>query len=180
MGKSLMKKGNKEKILTKFATAIGWRAVEIGDNSNCKHCNDYNIFGGSDEVGEWSGLQICDKCGEKFNPDHLKRKYNTPSGFLEVGNLYWNTWEDKNQYWDNQFTDHLMCVLPNGSHWNIDSRASNCTMKEDRKHRCWVRHGEPETSPVNVDKRGHTCKAGQGSIKMGDYHGFLRNGYLQI
>jgi hypothetical protein len=69
---------------------------------------------------------------------------------------------------------HLAVVLPNGYLWDIDGRASNCTMKDDKQHRCWVRHGEPPT--ITVDKAGPTCKAGAGSIKVDGYHGFLKNG----
>jgi hypothetical protein len=77
--------------------------------------------------------------------------------------------------WDNQTTPELIVRTPGGS-WNIDSRASNCTMPQDRTHRCWVRHGEPPN--IHVDKSGHTCNAGAGSIVCGKYHGFLHNGQL--
>jgi hypothetical protein len=100
--------------------------------------------------------------------------YDTPSGELEPGCLYWNDWYPKDFYWDNQQGPMLCAVLPNGHHWNIDSRASNCTMKHDRNHRCWCRHGEPPN--ITVDKKGHTCSAGAGSIAVPGYHGFLRNG----
>ncbi len=76
--------------------------------------------------------------------------------------------------WDNQTTPPLIVTTPSGGDWNIDSRASNCTMPNDRLHRCWVRHGDPPN--VTVDKAGHTCGAGAGSIISRDYHGFLRNG----
>lgn len=71
---------------------------------------------------------------------------------------------------------HLMVVCPDGHCWDIDSRAKNCTMKDDKVHRCWVRHGEPPK--ITVDKKGLTCKAGAGSIQTPDWHGFLRNGEL--
>lgn len=71
---------------------------------------------------------------------------------------------------------HLMARCPNGHDWHVDSRASNCTMPDDRVHRCWVRHGDPRRQPVSVDKNGVTCSAGGGSILAGDYHGFLTNG----
>jgi hypothetical protein len=104
--------------------------------------------------------------------------YDTPSGELEPGCLYWNTWYPKGMYWDNQEGPHLMAILPNGDHWVIDGRAANCTMKNDRVHRCWIRHGDPETGNVHVDKKGHTCQAGGGSIASGSYHGFLHNGHF--
>lgn len=74
-----------------------------------------------------------------------------------------------------------VCTL-NGSthHWYIDCRASNCTMKEDKDHRCWVRHGTVGEK-VTVDKNGKTCGAGGGSFFMGpnnEWHGFLRDGVM--
>jgi len=69
-----------------------------------------------------------------------------------------------------------LCVLTPGGIWRIDSRASNCTMPYDYTHRCWVRHGEPPN--ITVDKVGVTCQAGAGSILIGGWHGFLRNGEL--
>jgi hypothetical protein len=79
--------------------------------------------------------------------------------------------------WDNQYEPSLHVVTPGGE-WNIDDRASNCTLKTDRLHRCWVRHGLPPN--VHVDKMGLTCGAGAGSIICGSYHGFLRHGGLTI
>lgn len=71
----------------------------------------------------------------------------------------------------------LMVVTPGGS-WFIDGRASNCDMKDDNTHNCWIRHGTPPN--ITVDKKGHTCGAGAGSIGKKNYHGFLRNGYLTL
>lgn len=72
----------------------------------------------------------------------------------------------------------LTVVLPNGHAWHVDHRASNCGSPDDDVHRCWVRHGDPRTEPVTVDKNGHTCTAGGGSIQTDGYHGFLQNGQL--
>jgi hypothetical protein len=72
----------------------------------------------------------------------------------------------------------LMVRLPNGHDWHVDGEASNCTRKGDKTHRCWVRHGDPRTEQVHVDKDGDTCAAGAGSIQAGDYHGFLAHGCL--
>ena len=77
--------------------------------------------------------------------------------------------------WDNQFESPLIVKTPGGD-WDIDSRASNCTLPNDRTHRCWVRHGQPPN--IHVDKSGLTCAAGAGSIMCGNYHGFLHNGQL--
>lgn len=74
-----------------------------------------------------------------------------------------------------------LVVRTPGGDWVIDSRASNCTLPEDKGHQCWIRHGPaPE---ITVDKNGKTCGAGAGSIGVGEgakyYHGFLRNGWLE-
>lgn len=74
---------------------------------------------------------------------------------------------------------YLICVMPGGHHWHIDGRASNCTMKDDEAHRCWVRHGRPEDGSLHVDKNGLTCQAGAGSIALPNWHGFLHGGALR-
>ena len=81
--------------------------------------------------------------------------------------------------WTNCNGMHLHCVLPDGTPWDIDSRCSNCTMRDDTLHRCWVRHGDPEHGEtVHVDKSGLTCAAGGGSIVVPGFHGFLHHGKL--
>lgn len=93
----------------------------------------------------------------------------------------------------------LVVKLPNGNDWTVDQEASNCTrtqwgpgtyrdaegversaekLWQGRTHYCWIRHGDPRTGEVHVDKNGETCAAGGGSILSGSYHGFLRHGYL--
>lgn len=64
-------------------------------------------------------------------------------------------------------------------HWYIDYRASNCTMPNDKDHRCWVREGT-FGQKLTVGKNGKTCGAGAGSFFMDNmhWHGFLRNGVL--
>lgn len=71
----------------------------------------------------------------------------------------------------------LVVRIPPNHDWVIDGMAKNCTKKEDKLHRCWVRHGAPPN--ITVDKLGNTCAAGAGSISTHDWHGFLRNGYLE-
>lgn len=68
---------------------------------------------------------------------------------------------------------------PHKHHWYIDYKASNCTKKDDKVHRCWVRHGT-FGEKLTVDKKGVTCGAGAGSIYMDGqkWHGYLRNGIL--
>ena len=108
-----------------------------------------------------------------------KRLYDTDSGKLGPGDMYWADWFDRGKeggcsFHENCDGRHLHVICPDGSQWDIDGRASNCTMKEDRVHRCWIRTGEPPN--VTVGKSGNTCAAGAGSIAVDGYHGFLRNG----
>lgn len=49
---------------------------------------------------------------------------------------------------------------------------------DSRPHYCWVRHGDPRTGNVHVDKNGVTCNAGAGSIQQDHFHGFLHNGFI--
>jgi len=142
---------------------------------------------------------ICEHCGagtgllrpqtigsgsfwKRVDTGEVKRRISE----FGVGAMWFATWYDmrpttpgeKPKFgldWENMFEPPLMVATPGGD-WNIDSRASNCTMPNDRTHRCWIRHG---TAPnITVDKAGVTCAAGAGSIQAGKYHGFLRNGQL--
>lgn len=70
----------------------------------------------------------------------------------------------------------LVVKTPGGS-WMVDGTASNCT-RPNEQHQCWVRHGDPRTEVLHVDKNGDTCAAGAGSIIIGNYHGFLHQGHL--
>lgn len=95
---------------------------------------------------------------------------------LPVGSMYFDDWMPKKMYWDNKEDAHLIVKLPDGTEWNVDSRANNCTLPDDRTHRCWVREGIPPV--VTAGKAGHTCTAGAGSILTPRWHGFLTNGEL--
>lgn len=84
--------------------------------------------------------------------------------------------------WDNCH-GHLYVVLPNHALFDLGSRAANCTMKNDRIHRCWIISGEAPN--WTASKNGLTCTAGAGSIlcqpiaHQPGWHGFLRNGVLE-
>lgn len=112
-----------------------------------------------------------------------------PAGPMACGDVFYARSADEpedaprriaTRYWHNCDGRHLLCVLPNGHVWDIDGRANNCGLPEDRLHRCWVRSGDPTSSPptVHVTKDGYTCDAGAGSIAASDYHGFLHAGVL--
>ena len=107
----------------------------------------------------------------------VDRLYDSPSGEPEPGDIYKVTHEPGEcHYWDNCDGTHLHAILPNGDHWDIDSRANTCARKEDRTHRCWVKTGSVEAGTLGVGKIGPpTCPAGAGSITVPGWHGFLRN-----
>lgn len=75
------------------------------------------------------------------------------------------------------FSESPLSVRTPGGDWLVDARCSNCSLPEDDTHKCWPRTGiAPE---ITVDKNlGHTCNVGGGSVIQGDYHGFLRGGFL--
>jgi hypothetical protein len=124
------------------------------------------------------------------------RLYDTERGEPEPGCLFWVDWEHweepvtgrirdgvETTYkvptacphgWSNCDGRHLHAITPDGHEWDIDGRASNCTLREDQEHRCWVRTGEPPN--VTAGKGGNTCSAGAGSIAAPNWHGFLRSG----
>lgn len=128
----------------------------------------------------------CDHCDYLFAPEdhwqinHIQwyRDFDNKLYVLREmppGAMWDAYWMPDN--WKGPDGRSLHVVLPNGHEWCIDGRASNCTKPDDKVHRCWVRHGEPPN--LTVDKNGNTCAAGAGSILSGDFHGFLRNGYLE-
>jgi len=124
-----------------------------------------HTFTDEDEWQEWS--EACYQRGDTGDFVGLLR---APPGAM------WDAWWLKDFGAPTSDGRHIEVVCPNGRTWSIDSRASNCTMKDDRVHHCWIRHGEPPN--LTVDKNGLTCQAGAGSIQAGDYHGFLRDGVL--
>lgn len=124
------------------------------------------------EVG-WSGIILTKQV-------FASRLYDTSSGSPEPGCIYESRWHEDSgcPYWSNCTGVHVQCLLPNGDHWDMDSRASNCTLKDDKTHRCWVRHGSYKDGTITVNKDGFTCAAGAGSIAVEGWHGFLTNGQL--
>ena len=66
--------------------------------------------------------------------------------------------------WANCSGANTFVILPNRRSFDCDMRASNCTMLDDRHHRCWVKHGSAAGRDLHLDKDGLTCQAGAGSI----------------
>jgi hypothetical protein len=133
------------------------------------------------------------ECGHQFTEagrwqiftDTIYRRVDTGeecSIRVKVPGMMWDAWWMPDCY---KGADGrcLVVVCPGGHEWMIDSVASNCTMRDDRNHRCWIRHGEPPSLTVdkNIDPASNpsaatTCAAGAGSIQTPNYHGFLRGG----
>lgn len=120
---------------------------------------------------------------------HRQTLYGTPDGLWhglpKVGDMLYEDWygcaDERNGNciggWTNCTGPHLIIIVPTEHWWDPNLRASNCTMKEDLLHRCWVRHGDPAKGEVvHIDKRGVTCQAGAGSLAIPGWHGFMHNG----
>lgn len=165
------KTGNKKDTVDKYKC----------DEENCKLENHYH----STKV-EWKRLDT----GETF---WVSSSYDMPIGAMWVEQV-WDDHGNGEVYkgsgeWNNDDGYHLFVIVPTryklkdgtvkeGSRkWDVDHRASNCTMRDDRIHRCWVKHGELPN--ITVDKVGFTCTAGAGSIQANGWHGFLQNGILK-
>lgn len=131
----------------------------------------------------------CEGCGRSFGPNdnwqlsctteyrNIVTRETFALGAAPPGAMWDAGW--MGEPWRGPDGIVLCVVLPNGGQWLVDGRASNCTKPTDNDHACWVRHGDPRTAPVTVDKNGLTCDAGAGSIQSGDYHGFLRGGVFE-
>jgi hypothetical protein len=131
-------------------------------------------------------------CGHKFADDAPKQLFvervyertgtgermilrDAPPGAMY--NAWWNP-----ECWKGKDGLALVVRCPDGHDWNIDAVCSNCTLPDDKAHRCWLRHGQVPN--ITVDKVGPadngdtTCSAGGGSILTPKFHGFLRGGEL--
>lgn len=122
------------------------------------------------------GYLFTEAAHRSVSPERL---YDTASGRPEPGDLFFEPCNLHSPcfHWDNCDGMHLHAILPTGEEWDIDSRANNCALKDERTHRCWVREGVPPD--VTAGKGGHTCAAGAGSIQTARYHGFLRGGAFE-
>lgn len=130
-------------------------------------------------------LSRCERCGcemdaaapeihRSYGPE---RVYDSPSGKPEVNDMFTVPCPGAAPScfdWDNCIGQHLHVICPDGCDWDIDSRAGNCSMPNERAHRCWVRTGAPPD--ITVGKAGFTCEAGGGSIQTSRYHGMFQNG----
>lgn len=173
-------------LKARLATRIGKIIYSRTDDDNVHYHEAYYPY--EKDYDEIAPLDhVCVHCGQHFESNGMTYRYDTPSGHLEPGCLYWEENRIGDFYWDNHEGPALMAVCPNGDHWCIDSRASNCGSPQDRTHRCWVRkhtYLTADGTDMTVGKDGETCVAGAGSIAIGNgkthWHGFLDKGYFVL
>lgn len=129
----------------------------------------------------WDALnEAGEKIGENSRPIYRRTDTGEEVNYLSelpAGAMWFADWYE--QLFNPQLEFSLIVKTPGGD-WHVDQQSSNCTMPEDRqqeKHHCWIIEGEIPN--ITVSKNGITCGAGAGSILIGNYHGFLRNGYLE-
>lgn len=146
----------------------------------------------------------CKACGEPFQVDDEwqvnapELYFGAPDGKLytlrdaPVGAMYDAHWMGD---WARGPDGIALTVVTPGGVWMVDHEASNCTRPQQqpagdaehpnatrfvRSHHCWIRHGDPRTGNIHVDKNGDTCAAGGGSIIIGGWHGFLHDSHLVV
>lgn len=136
---------------------------------------------GKPEPGDM--FYVDDDLNSVWHVLHYNRHEPAEPGPLWCGDVFYHQAEDDDSPrriahsgWHNCDGRHLVVVLPDRVTWDVDGRANNCALPDDRLHRCWVRAGDPEASPptVHVSKDGLTCAAGGGSIASPGYHGHLQ------
>jgi hypothetical protein len=192
-----------DKIKVRFIQLVGHRKVIYkywgwrDSNKGCYHrTKEHTIIEAPKEQklefedSDWDQLssieEVCETCGthpaigEEINrTGSIYGLYNTASGRPEPGDGYYADNMSEDFWWDNPIRPVIVLILPNGVEWFLNSRANNCSLPNDRTHRCWCITGSLEDGTLNSDgKNCHTCSAGAGSIQGGKYHGFLRHGYL--
>lgn len=130
----------------------------------------------------------CERCEYQFTDTDEFQIFpystyrNTETGeivrddLLPVGAMYYGDWNLR--FYGPGPDGHCLVVrMPGQINWCMDGEASNCTRKGDKTHKCWIREGAVPN--VTAGKNGNTCSAGAGSIAVPDFHGFLRNGWLE-
>lgn len=168
-----------ELVLRRFATAIGDR-LEFSPSAV--------------REAAYTGLKACAACGKPVSPSWSfsgcltrlwRREDGDPLDLRSAPESFGHgaAWESPwlarlfESYWDNWPEGRApLQILTPGGVWMPDSRANNCTLPNEKTHRCWVLHGDGLR--LTADKAGHTCSAGAGSILAGGWHGFLRDGML--
>lgn len=159
------------------------------DNLGCRHHKASSEFlddpldtWDAEDYEEWRWESKCDSCGVPAPRNAAKRVkptslYNTPTGGLEPGSLYWCTNYPDDYFWDNHKGPYLGLVAPNGFHWIIDSRAKNCKSPMDQRHRCWRWIGDPEVGNITIVQDHTTCSPDPlPVIRLGSWSGRVEDG----
>lgn len=179
-----------------------WNMPEEASARVC-HCDESHLLGEFDvlsgtDIATYTldapdplSPKVCSKCGRQFDlvndeyqhfVEHLYRRTDTgtllPLSEAPPGATWDATWYHDIPHWCGWDGRAIVVICPDGHHWAIDGRCSNCTKPDEWTHRCWCRHGTPEKADLTVDKNGNTCNAGGGSIQIPKWHGFLTNGVL--
>lgn len=142
------------------------------------------------EIDQLTFPTKCDHCDYLFAPEDERTVNNkiyykrSDNGELVTmhdappGAMWYCPWYEG--FYRSQDSDpkNVLVVKTPGGDWVIDSRASNCTRKDDNIHFCWIRTGDPRTGNITVHKNGNTCSAGAGSILQDSYHAMLQDGWL--
>ncbi len=178
-------------VIHATAPTLDWIEWDLTDTNGRKrrvyHTNSWKI-----KEGDPRWPAECDACGRPFNEDAEKqvnadliyegkgeggkgRRFTLREA--PVGAMWDLFWFGDLPSWTGKDGVSLAVMTPGGE-WYVDGIASNCTDPKNENHKCWVRHGNPKTGEVHVDKNGQTCSAGAGSIQAKNYHGFLHHGYL--
>lgn len=144
-------------------------------------------FGTPEAPADAAWPTICKACPRPFSDEESRQVFIEPV-YRRVDNGDLFHWRDApvgamtdawwlGDHWAGDDGIHLMVKLIGDHDWLVDGPCSNCTRKGEQ-HYCWVRHGDPRTGNIHVDKNGNTCAAGAGSIAIPGYHGFLHDGVL--
>jgi hypothetical protein len=127
--------------------------------------------------------KTCRRCDYQFIVQRVFKRDNGGYSYdfmtlldASPGAMWFATWLEDLEWHGKGPDGRILVVKTPGGDWTVDGRATNCTKPDDTEHRCWVRQGTPPK--VTVSKNGNTCNSGAGSIGIGSYHGFLRDGHL--
>lgn len=126
------------------------------------------------------GYEFTEKDSRQIFSETLYKRTDTGEVLTQrefgPGAMWNQEWLNENSHMRGDDGLSISVICPNGREWFIDGGCSNCTKPEDTIHRCWCRHGIPPI--LTIDKNCNSCDAGAGSIQAGDWHGFLRDGFL--
>lgn len=107
----------------------------IGDPIWPAKCDCGASFENSDTI-ERGGQMFVHRLHKRSDNGELTTLRDAPAGAMWRG--WWMKHEGRYWDWDNQTEAPLICKTPSAREWNIDGRASNCTLPNEMLHRCWI------------------------------------------